>query len=68
VKQTHYEELVNVSDDDSVAETVVVAPAEGDGKWNRHSRMYKRKRVTLYVVVFCVKKNEIVRKGERRRS
>jgi hypothetical protein len=50
VKQTHYEELVNVSDDDSVAETVVVALAEGDGKWNRHSRMYKRKRVTLYVV------------------
>jgi len=43
VKQTHYEELVNVSDDDSVAETVVVALAKGDGKWNHHRRMYKRK-------------------------
>jgi len=67
VKQTHYEELVNVSDDDLVVETVVVALAVGDGKWNRHSRMYKRKRVTLYVV-FCVKKNVIVRKGKRRGS
>jgi hypothetical protein len=43
VKQTHYEELVSVSDDDSVAETVVVVLAEGDGKWNRQGRMYKRK-------------------------
>jgi hypothetical protein len=58
VKQTHYEELVNVSDDDSVAETVVVALAEGDGKWNRHSRMYKRKRVTLYGVGRSVGKKE----------
>ena len=43
MKQTHYEELVSVSDDDSVAETIVVVLAERDGKWNRHSRMYKRK-------------------------
>ena len=57
------------SDDDSVAETVVVAPAEGDGKWNRHSRMYKRKRVTLYVGGCSVRKKEgNSEKGERRRG
>jgi hypothetical protein len=69
MKRTHDEELVSVSDDDSVAETVVVVLAEVDGKWNRQGRMYKRKQVTLYGVGCSVwKKNEIVGKGERRKS
>ena len=63
MKRTHYEELLSVSDDDSVAQTVVVVLAEGEGKWNRQGRMYKRKRVTLYGVGCSAwKKNEIVKK------
>jgi hypothetical protein len=45
---------------------LLIALAEGYGKWNRHSRMYKRKRVTLYGGMFWMKKNETVikEKGE----
>ena len=51
MKQTHDEELVSVSDDDLVAETVVIVLAEVDGKWNRQGRMYKRKQATMYGLV-----------------
>ena len=64
MKQTHDCKCVNVS----VTGTVVIVLAEGDGKWNRQGRMYKRKRVTLYVVGRSIgKKKQNSKNGERRR-